>query len=68
MNTSDSIINTTAKVKLFVVAFDFKIEKKEIPTFRAAIIEKVGRENILFHNHLGQDFRYGYPLIQYNEV
>lgn len=55
----------SSRIKLFVVTFDFEIERRKIPAFRAAIIEKVGRENILFHNHLGQNFRYGYPLIQY---
>jgi len=54
-----------SRIKLFIVTFDFEIERRKIPAFRAAIIEKVGRENILFHNHLGQNFRYGYPLIQY---
>lgn len=66
MNTStDSAIKASARIKLFVVTFDFEIERKEIPAFRAAIIKKVGCENILFHNHLGENFRYGYPLIQY---
>ena len=67
MNISTySIKRASARIKLLVVTFDFEIEKREIPAFRAAIIEKVGKENILFHNHLGQNFRYGYPLIQYN--
>ena len=55
----------SSRIKLFIVTFDFEIERRKIPAFRAAIIEKVGRENIFFHNHLGQNFRYGYPLIQY---
>jgi hypothetical protein len=59
------LLKEPSKIKLFVVTFDLKSEKREIPAFRAAIIEKVGRENILFHNHFGQSFRYGYPLIQY---
>lgn len=53
------------KVKVLVVQFDFEIARREIPAFRAAVIEKVGRENVLFHNHMGKGFRYGYPLIQY---
>lgn len=41
----------------------------QIPAFRAAVIEKVGREHILFHNHLGEtEFSYRYPLIQYKAV
>jgi len=57
--------NSLLKIKILSVVFNFDIRKREIPAFRAAIIEKVGRENILFHNHLNQNFRYGYPLIQY---
>ncbi len=56
------------KIKILRVIFDFDIQIREIPAFRAAVIEKVGRENILFHNHLGQNFRYGYPLIQYKAI
>ncbi len=53
------------KIKVLTVIFDFEIERRDIPAFRGAIIEKVGRENILFHNHFEDKFRYGYPLIQY---
>lgn len=53
------------KIKLLVVRFDFEMKRREIPAFRAAMVEKVGRENLLFHNHLGNGFRYGYPMIQY---
>jgi len=53
------------KLKLLIVVFNLDITRREIPAFRGAIINKVGRENVLFHNHLNQNFRYGYPLIQY---
>ncbi len=53
------------KVRLLVVRFDFELTRREIPAFRAAVVEKVGRENVLFHNHLKDGFRYGYPVIQY---
>ena len=62
MNT---VRKASARLKLLIVSFDFELERRKIPAFRAAVIEKVGRENILFHNHLEQNFRYGYPLIQY---
>ena len=55
----------TPKLKVLRVVFGGTIRSWEIPAFRGAIIEKAGRENILFHNHIGQGFRYGYPLIQY---
>lgn len=58
--------SSTAKIRILAVSFDLEIRRREIPAFRAAVVEKVGRENILFHNHFGgTDFRYGYPLIQY---
>ncbi len=53
------------KVRLLIVRFDFELARREIPSFRAAIVEKVGRENVLFHNHGDEGFRYGYPMIQY---
>lgn len=59
---------TSAKIKKLVVVFDFEIERRQIPAFRASVIEKVGRENVLFHNHLEDQFLYGYPLIQYKAV
>lgn len=54
------------KIRLLSVVFDTEIEGYELPAFRSGIIEKAGRENILFHNHLkGSAFLYKYPLIQY---
>ena len=36
---------------------------------RGAIIEKTGRDKILFHNHIGEaGLRYSYPLIQYKVI
>jgi len=56
------------RIRLFTVIFDFEMARREIPAFRGAIIKKVGRESILFHNHFGNKFRYAYPLIQYKLV
>ena len=53
------------KIRLLIVQFDFELERREIPSFRAAVVEKVGRENVLFHNHGDDGFHYGYPAIQY---
>jgi hypothetical protein len=39
-------------IRILTVIFDTEIFPFETPAFRAAIIEKVGRENILFNNHL----------------
>lgn len=57
------------KIRLLSITFDNEIKPFEIPAFRGAIVEKAGRENILFHNHLsGGAFLYKYPLIQYKTV
>lgn len=57
------------KIKLLTVTFDTQIKDYEIPAFRGAIIEKVGRDNILFHNHIDDTkFLYRYPLIQYKTI
>jgi hypothetical protein len=59
----------SAKLTVLKVIFDFELERRKIPAFRGAVIEKVGRENVLFHNHLNQEsFLYGYPLIQYKMI
>lgn len=39
-------------LKLLRVHFDVEIAPYEVPGFRGAIIEKVGIENDLFHNHI----------------
>ena len=55
------------KLKFLRVQFDTEIAPYEIPAFRGAIASKVGRDSVLYHNHLDdKTFRYGYPLIQYN--
>jgi hypothetical protein len=57
------------KIRILQVIFDSEIQGHEIPAFRGAIIEKVGPENTLFHNHLsGNTFLYKYPLIQYKTI
>lgn len=56
----------TKKIKVLTVVFGAEIKGFEIPAFRSAVIEKAGRENVLFHNHLkNKGFLYKYPLIQY---
>ena len=56
---------SSKKIKILVVSFDIKLQRREIPAFRGAVIKAVGQENVLFHNHFENKFRYGYPLIQY---
>lgn len=54
---------------MLTVSFEGELRSAEITAFRAAIIEKAGRENTLFHNHLGdQQYIYRYPTIQYKII
>jgi hypothetical protein len=56
------------KIRILSVLFDTEIKPFEVAAFRGAMAEKVGREEVLFHNHLGDKFRYKYPLIQYKAI
>lgn len=57
------------KLRLLHVVFNTQIEAHEIAAFRGAMVEKVGAEHILFHNHLSNDeYIQSYPLIQYKRV
>ena len=57
------------RLRTLLITFNNDIGPAPITAFRGAVIEKVGRENLLFHNHLGDDaFLYKYPLIQYKKI
>lgn len=58
----------TQKIKYLSIIFDHVIKPWQLSEFRAEIIKLVGKENILFHNHIGKNFRYKYPLIQYKII
>ena len=50
--------------------FDIPLHAGDIPLFRSSIIELVGRENEIFHNHDNSSdsegyYHFGYPLVQY---
>jgi hypothetical protein len=53
-------------VRVIKISFDTELKSFEIPAFRGAVIDIVGREHVIFHNHLDNDkFHYAYPLVQY---
>lgn len=57
------------KIKMIQVSFEEPLKSNELPYFRAAVIEKAGREHILFHNHLDDNKHlYKYPRIQYKLI
>ncbi|HLW41378.1 MAG TPA: CRISPR-associated endonuclease Cas6 [Flavobacterium sp.] len=54
------------KIRTLKVVFDTPLKQYEIPAFRGAIVDLVGREDTTFHNHKGENgFHYRYPKIQY---
>lgn len=69
MNQQDSnITGKPVKIRVLIIVFESKIAAYELPAFRGAVSDIVGSKHILFHNHLKNNFRYSYPLIQYKRV
>lgn len=58
----------TKNIKTLLLKFFNGISAREVSYFRAAIIKLSGSEDVLFHNHVGDSFRYSYPLIQYKRI
>ena len=57
------------KLKTLFVQFENTFDKWQVASFRGAVIEKVGRESLLFHNHkTDTELSYLYPLIQYKSI
>ncbi len=56
------------KIRLLTVTFTAELSHSEVPAFRGAIINKVGRKNILFHHHKDDNYLYRYPAIQYKSI
>lgn len=57
------------RIRTLFVSFANDIGALPVTAFRGAVIEKVGRDNLLFHHHLSDDtFLYKYPLIQYKKI
>ena len=56
------------QIRYLTIYFDTPLKPFEVPAFRGAIIERAGRENILFHNHIDENYLYGYPVMQYKVI
>lgn len=57
------------KIRTLLVQFENELTQYEVSSFRGAIIEKVGKENILFNHHLDDSkYLFKYPLIQYKSI
>lgn len=55
-------------IRTLRLSFPIPIRQNEIPLFRGAIIAMAGPDEVLFHNHVGEGFRYRYPLVQYKRI
>ncbi|WP_337940462.1 CRISPR-associated endonuclease Cas6 [Parabacteroides sp.] len=57
------------RVKILYVRFNNELRNDEIEMFRGAVLSKLQEtSSVLFHNHVGKNFRYSYPLIQYKRL
>lgn len=56
------------ELTLQTIIFNLRIQENELRLFRGAIIHLAGLEEILFHNHIEDGYRYSYPLIQYKII
>ncbi len=59
---------TDNATKTITIKFANPISQKELPFLRGAIINVLGKDAILGHNHMGEDLRYSYPLLQYKNI
>ena len=56
-------------MKILRIQYATPITAQQLPFFRGAILKMVEHEDsTLFHNHIDDHYRYGYPLIQYKRI
>jgi CRISPR/Cas system endoribonuclease Cas6 (RAMP superfamily) len=57
------------KIRELIIRFENEVDFKEIEALRGSILNTLTDDcDILFHNHIGDGFRYSYPLIQYKRI
>lgn len=56
------------KIRILCVRFHNELQSNEIEMFRGAVLSKLPEASVLFHNHVNDNFRYSYPLIQYKRL
>lgn len=56
------------RIRFLHIEFENALELDQVPRFRSEVIRIAGRENVLFHNHIDDSYRYSYPLIQYKSI
>lgn len=55
-------------IRALAVKFKNRLKNDEIKLFRGAVIHALDSNDILFHNHTDENYRYAYPLIQYKLI
>lgn len=58
----------STRIRTLKISFNNSISFRDIRYFRGAIIAATEGNDVLFHNHLNNGFRYSYPLIQYKRI
>lgn len=58
------------KIRHLLITFSGELKPSEIPAFRGALIQKVGLNHTIFHNHdnANNGYYYRYPFIQYKTI
>lgn len=57
------------QLRTLLIKFENELASWEVSAFRGAIIEKVGRENLLFNHHLDDNkYYFRYPVLQYKSI
>ena len=59
---------TDTSITTFTMRFANHIRHEELPFLRGAVIRAIGDKTVLGHNHIGNELRYAYPLIQYKRI
>ncbi|MCQ2974329.1 MAG: hypothetical protein MJ211_05905 [Bacteroidales bacterium] len=58
-----------SRLQVLTIKFENELQHNELQSFRGAVINSLeGKNDLLFHNHIGDNFRYAYPLIQYKRI
>lgn len=55
-------------IRILTLKFRNQLRPDEIKWFRGAVIHASDKDNVLFHNHTEENYRYAYPLIQYKLI
>lgn len=72
LRPENSIFHTTRmtdyRLKTLTLLTDMPLKEHETRLFRGAMIHMTGSTQTLMHNHIGNGFRYSYPLVQYKII